>query len=97
VSEKKFDCYACQHRREVPGSYHSQCAHPDIGQANPVTELFSMLGGGRTAPVGLLEKGASKLNIKGAATGIKGGWFNWPFNFDPVWLENCDGFTVKKE
>ena len=31
-------------------------------------------------------------NVKGAAHGIKKGWFNFPFNFDPVWLENCDGF-----
>jgi hypothetical protein len=21
------------------------------------------------------------------------GWFVWPLNFDPVWLENCDGFS----
>lgn len=29
--------------------------------------------------------------------GIKNGWFFWPLNFDPVWLENCDGFTAKKK
>lgn len=32
------------------------------------------------------------LNIKADPTGIKKGWFNFPFNFDPVWLDNCDGF-----
>ena len=32
------------------------------------------------------------LNIRAAARGIAGGWFVWPVNFDPVWLENCDGF-----
>lgn len=29
-------------------------------------------------------------NIKGDSHGIKNGWFCFPFNFDPVWLENCD-------
>jgi len=23
-------------------------------------------------------------------------WFIWPVNFDPVWLENCDGFEPKE-
>jgi len=37
------------------------------------------------------------LNVKGHPHGIKNGWFIWPFNFDPVWLENCDGFTPKEK
>ena len=37
------------------------------------------------------------LNIVGNPTGIRKGWFNWPFNFDPHWLENCDGFMEKEE
>lgn len=39
---------------------------------------------------------ASTLNIKGNPHGIKNGWFNWPYNFDPVWLEECDGFEPKE-
>lgn len=35
---------------------------------------------------------AKKLNIKGHPQGIRSGWFNWPYNFDPTWLVNCDGF-----
>lgn len=27
--------------------------------------------------------------------GIKKGWFIWPFNFDPIWLINCNGFKEK--
>ena len=34
-------------------------------------------------------------NVKGAEHGIKKGWFNFPFNFDPVWLESCDGYEKK--
>ena len=35
--------------------------------------------------------------VKGSPHGIKSGWFLWPFNFDPVWLENCDGFKKKQK
>jgi len=31
-------------------------------------------------------------NVKGNEHGRRHGWFFWPFNFDPVWLEKCDGF-----
>jgi hypothetical protein len=43
------------------------------------------------------QENAKKLNIKANAIGVRGGWFMWPVNFDPVWLENCDGFEAKAE
>lgn len=36
-------------------------------------------------------------NVQGNAHGIRSGWFMWPFNFDPVWLVSCDGFSDKPE
>jgi len=39
-----------------------------------------------------MMKNSKKLNIKGNSHGIASGWFNFPYNFDPVWLENCDGY-----
>ena len=36
------------------------------------------------------------LNIKADPHGVKSGWFMWPFNFDPTWLRNCDGFEEEK-
>ncbi len=41
--------------------------------------------------------GADGLGIVGTRHGIERGWFFWPFNFDPVWLEACDGFESKEE
>jgi hypothetical protein len=40
-------------------------------------------------------KSAKELKIKGNEYGIRSGWFNFPTNFDPVWLENCNGFEEK--
>jgi len=33
--------------------------------------------------------------VKGHPTGVRGGWFQWPRNFDPTWLEECTGFDSK--
>ena len=32
-------------------------------------------------------------NVTGNPHGIRSGWFLWPLNFDPTWLESCDGFS----
>ena len=37
-----------------------------------------------------------KLEIVGDPIGIRGGWFMWPANFDPTWLQNCNGFDSTK-
>lgn len=31
--------------------------------------------------------------VKGDKHGIEKGWFMWPVNFDPAWLEACTGFS----
>jgi len=51
-----------------------------------LADMAQAFGEGPLAP-------AIALNIHAAAQGIHGGWFVWPVNFDPVWLEHCDGFT----
>ena len=33
--------------------------------------------------------------VKGNEYGKEMGWFLWPLNFDPTWLEECDGFESK--
>lgn len=41
--------------------------------------------------------GNDTINVTGNEHGIKKGWFYFPFNFDPVWLESCDGFESRKK
>ena len=77
----KPNCYECKFRGSVPGDAHSCCKYP--GTATGILDYFSSKN----------PLIAEKLNIKGNAHGIRSGWFMWPVNFDPVWLENCDGFT----
>lgn len=93
--KQKPNCYDCKFRREVPGSAHSSCAHPVVGaNDDPFGNMMAIFASvGRVNPV--ISQKAEKLNVTGNATGIRRGWFCWPWNFDPVWLESCDGFEAR--
>lgn len=41
-------------------------------------------------------KARTDLGIRGHDVGIRGGWFVWPYNFDPTWLLSCSGFVAVK-
>ena len=68
-------CYQCPHASPVLGSSHHQACN--------------ILGD----PVELLAytqiTNSNPLEIKGNQHGIDSGWFTWPIDFDPVWLEHC--------
>ena len=78
-----------------PGDCHSCCNHPDSGcKEGGILAMFAMLASvGRTDPV--VGSGCKKLGIKADDYGVRSGWFNWPWNFDPVWLRACNGWTEK--
>jgi len=88
------DCYKCTHRGNVPGSAHSSCKHPSAAHltSGSIGQLISVLTGSRN---GAILTPPNNLQILGSEHGKRNGWFNWPFNFDPIWLENCTGFTPK--
>ena len=95
----KANWYECVHRGEVPGSAHSSCKHPATRNPideNPLTALVGIMGR-RTGMTSVPSKAAAVLNVRGNAHGIKNGWFIWPVNFDPTWLEHCDGFEAKPQ
>ncbi len=46
---------------------------------------------------GTATAGIQAMSIKANPYGVRSGWFNWPGNFDPVWLDNCDGFEAAEE
>ena len=60
-------------------------------QITLITGILSILGGVR----GEVPPLPTGLKVKGDEHGINSGWFNHPLNFDPVWLEECDGFKKK--
>lgn len=95
IMNKKPDCYECKYRGEVSGSAHSSCQHSSLKEIteNPLMNIMSILGSVRGGIPPISKKGGIK--VVGNPQGIRGGWFNHPLNFDPVWLESCDGFEQK--
>ena len=95
---KKPNCYECEWRRNLPyGDVHSKCVHPNLNgvtdeDSNPLGALLSITGRATGYP-GM----ADLVGIKGNPHGIRKGWFNWPFNYDPVWVDSCNGFSEKEE
>lgn len=92
---KKTDCYKCEYRGNIPGDAHSCCNHPKNKEIleNPLAKIMAILGGvGRVSPI----KHETGLKVVGNPHGIRNGWFNWPLNFDPSWLEECNGFKEKE-
>jgi len=86
-SSTKTNCYECKHRGGVDYSHHSSCKHP----------ILSTVPGGDFLPLFWMLKGLKspfekRLNVTYSQHGFNNGWFFWPMNFDPVWLETCDGF-----
>lgn len=92
---KKANCYECKHRGTVPGSCHSRCNHPAFGKVNddPLLQLAGIFASVKRIPPVKAE--VEGIKVVGNPQGISGGWFNHPFNFDPVWLESCTGFEKK--
>jgi hypothetical protein len=91
MKKDRPDCYTCEYRREVAGSAHSKCAHPSIGESDPMEELMAIFASVQRVPAVIGD--TKELNVVGSPHGIRNGWFNWPYNFDPVWLEECDGYS----
>jgi hypothetical protein len=75
----KPNCFTCAHRRDLAGDAHSSC---------------SALGDRGLLAAGLFLRGQTELkagaiHVRGATHGVRSGWFMWPINYDPVWLEIC--------
>lgn len=89
---EKPNCYQCKWRGGVPGSAHSSCHHPkcDVSETG-LAGLAVLLNGGHAPQM------RTGINVKGDPHGIHNGWFCHPLNFDPVWLEECDGFEPQDQ
>ena len=83
------NCYECKYRRSLPGDAHSRCAHPRIPNDNRLLAIFQEMTSGVELK-GVPSEQA--IHVTGNPAGIARGWFMRPANFDPVWLESCDGF-----
>lgn len=88
--KEKPDCYKCQYRGKIAGSAHSQCNHPVFKDIEPTFDLLTILSTAhRVKPFGLESP---QCKVVGDSYGVRNGWFNHPFDFDPTWLISCTGY-----
>jgi len=88
------DCYKCKYVRNAAWRGHKTCVHPEaLRVANPggVLGLLDFFLLKRSVGGGIRP---SDLNVEADQAMDS---FNWPFHFDPVWLDRCDGFTPREE
>lgn len=39
--------------------------------------------------------GAVTIRVSLNEHGVKNGWAHWPFNFDPIWVNECNSFKAR--
>ena len=92
----KPNCYDCIHRRSLAGDAHSACHHPAFEKVHdePLLKIAALFASVQRQPPFQFKSKACV--VVGSEHGIRSGWFNHPLNFDPVWLESCNGFESEK-
>jgi len=92
------NCYRCKYMEKLPDIVYIRCDHPANTAVlnSPLARMIATLSNVERYMAPILVK--TKLSIEFNRHGFKMGWFNWPFLFDPIWLEGCSGFEeVKRE
>lgn len=84
----KPNCYACKHRRNVPGDAHSVCGALPAELIFDAMALFLLTAG---------QVHAGKVVVTAHPHGVRSGWCSWPINFDPVWIDQCSLYAAKEE
>lgn len=78
-------CYKCKYQKDLTWSAHSECTYSESHGVDKINALWMHM------------RGLVGDSVVGSEHGIKNGWFMWPVNFDPVWLEKCDFFHDKED
>lgn len=84
----KPNCYKCTHRESLKYSAHSRCNA--VTKENTMEDIFAYV-------VASDNRNHPDVRVKGNLTGINNGWFNWPIDFDPVWVDECKFFQEKEQ
>ncbi|RLJ03678.1 MAG: hypothetical protein DRP08_03280 [Candidatus Aenigmatarchaeota archaeon] len=86
-----MNCYKCKWSEEIPGGAHIRCVHPKVEAVsrNPLLCLLSILGSRGGPQAVFIPK---EMGVELDEAGVRKGWCNFPWNFDPVWVKKCDCF-----
>lgn len=80
-------CYQCPHRGSLPGDAHSSCQHPVLSH-NAVDRILAPMH----LMMGVQSASMRALDLHADPYGVASGWCLWPLNFDPIWIDQCNGY-----
>lgn len=81
------NCSTCEYKRNVPGDSHISCEYPFLDKKN--ASLISMMS--VTNPQAFNQTLHQLFGFQASMHGVQSGWFMFPSNFDPNWMEgNCN-------
>lgn len=95
-----MNCYACQYKRNEPGTAHKSCRaikeHPMFNDLSldqkGLLEILTLATG--DFPVTSLKE---EPLIQMDSQGVANGWCYWPGLFDPTWIRDCKFFTPHED
>jgi hypothetical protein len=98
ITGNKLNCYKCIHRSQAIVLAHSSCNHPatTADLENTYANIMAVLASrGHADPIVSTDV-VKQLNIKLNEEGIANGSANFPWDYNPVWVKNCNGFEEIK-
>jgi hypothetical protein len=86
-------CQVCIYQNDIPGDAYKRCIHPNTARG-PGDRLNSLLWNRSN----LFAIDLGLVNILGVEIDMQGGgedgWCNWPDNYDPIWILDCQAGRV---
>lgn len=88
------NCYNCVYRsRAGSNTRHSRCDHPVIDKLMSDPDALVLVMDGLVNKH-KIPSGLWGLEVEVKSSAIANRWGLWPFNFDPIWVEECNGFKA---
>ena len=81
-----MNCSECVYHTTIIGSSHLSCNHPEARS-----------GEGMLLSYFRQRDGKSNIDVLGIVIneiGLKNGWAFFPWNFDQIWIDSCNGFQM---
>lgn len=79
----KRSCHTCKYKKNIPGDAHFQCAYPLMdAKTSSILSLASIAN-----PRAFNQEVKRMFGFTASEHGLQSGWFSFPSNFSPTWME----------
>ena len=88
-----MNCQNCKHKGSVVtgSSHHISCRLVGDLAAQIEVAMYYKLGWKFEVPDKTTREQKPLIVLN--PHGVRNGWCDWPLQFDPIWVENCVGYT----